>query len=169
MPKRPGSVLARMGNLAKGVVEHLSLKKKKRKMEDKEKSIRSTATASGSVINLPVDNSSDVFLAHTASDLAHSPLPNPEMGFYYHSGPLMAPEEKHNSSFHVFTLPPPRPRRATVEEVPDEDDTSIFTRTSIFTYMLVPDSVGSDSSSVDDDDLERDLQEEMTCEGAAGE
>jgi hypothetical protein len=108
-------------------------------------------------------NSSDVFLAYTASDLAHSPLLNPEIAFFYHAGPSVPLQETPNSSFQTFTLPPPpRPRHATVEEVPDEDDFSILTRDEI--SILTHES----DASVDNDNPETDLEAELARESAAG-
>ncbi|KAJ7431085.1 hypothetical protein B0H11DRAFT_2388439 [Mycena galericulata] len=105
MGKKRGYVLTRLGNFAKGVVEKLS-PRKKRKTDEKE------------------NNASDVFLASDSMPRRH---PLTYTGFFYAQAPSGPPVSAPDQTFHVFSLPPPPPRRrATVEEVPDEDDISIL-------------------------------------------
>ncbi|KAJ7118162.1 hypothetical protein C8R44DRAFT_738111 [Mycena epipterygia] len=127
MPKKRSHILARLGNLAKTIVEKLS-PRKKRKVDGKENVSprHSTSPSEASMDPVLPHNTSDVFLVSHLSDAAQPPLPFTHTGIFRATaslGPLASPPEH---SFYTFTLPPPPNRRATVEEVPDEDDISVL-------------------------------------------
>ncbi|KAJ6521374.1 hypothetical protein DFH09DRAFT_1097822 [Mycena vulgaris] len=150
MPKQAGHVLKRIANFTKKTIERFS-PRKKRKTEGKENaSPQSSPPASVFSVDPIQHNILDVFLSSPASDLSPSA---PQTGFFYHTSPLVPPERTHAQSYHKFSLLPPRRKRASVEEVLDEDVISMMTRHS-----------NASDTSIDNEDLEAELRAEMEHE-----
>ncbi|KAJ7099117.1 hypothetical protein C8R44DRAFT_888573 [Mycena epipterygia] len=140
MPAKAKHLRSRADNFFKGikrVIQQLSPRKKRKigdNDSDKENGKASTAPSDASMDLLSSDpTTDDVFLATSSNVEIYAPghFPVPYGGYFHLSSSPGAPAGPPAQFYHEYTLPPPPPispcsksRRATVEEVPDEDNVS---------------------------------------------
>ncbi|KAJ6448581.1 hypothetical protein C8R45DRAFT_1115184 [Mycena sanguinolenta] len=166
MPKRPRKFLANLENLgkaARALIEKLSPHKKRKTRGKENDSIDHSSIASLTPVGDNASNTSNVFLAAPTFDTTSPSHVASQTGFFYHTGPPIPATGNNDSSFHDFSLPHLRRRhRATVHEVPDEDDKSFISTSSMYSFVS-----DSSLSTVPDDNAEPALQDEMNTPGTS--
>ncbi|KAJ7018838.1 hypothetical protein C8F04DRAFT_1277102 [Mycena alexandri] len=163
MPAKRKCFRDRAENFVKHVKEALSpLKKalsprKKRRIGEKENGKASTSPSEMSTDRPIVDHiMEDVFLTTSSNvgTLAPGHFPAPYGTYFHQTSTSETPMGPPAQFYHKFTLsPPPEPSksyRATVEEVPDEDDVSILAAKSTHPANQSTASLDSISSELSD-------------------